>query len=153
MRRRIIAGSLGLLFTACLAAPLSSPELRLTPSDIDALPAHNAGIGTSGAAGIHTTLVVGDPAKVGPYTIRLTVPANTQIQAHSHRDDRTAVVISGVWYFAYGTNTDRAAEKQLPAGSFYTEPAGVAHFAETKTDPVVVYITGYGPSDTVYAKN
>src|SRR6267143_193285 len=40
----------------------------------------------------------------------------------------------------------------LPAGSFYTEPSGVAHFAETPAEPVVVYLTGDGPSDTQYVK-
>jgi hypothetical protein len=34
----------------------------------------------------------------------------------------------------------------------YTEPGRVAHFAETKADPVVVYITGHGPTDTAYVK-
>jgi hypothetical protein len=43
-------------------------------------------------------------------------------------------------------------EKALPAGSFYTEPSGDAHFARTKTDPVIVYITGSGPTDTVFVK-
>jgi hypothetical protein len=38
----------------------------------------------------------------------------------------------------------------LPPGSFYTEPAGVAHFALTRAEPVVVYITGFGPTNTVY---
>jgi hypothetical protein len=52
----------------------------------------------------------------------------------------------------YGAVAGAAAEKALPAGSFYTEPAGVAHFAETKADPVLVYITGNGPTDTVYVK-
>ncbi len=61
-------------------------------------------------------------------------------------------MISGVWYFGYGPIAGEAEEKALPAGSFYTEPGGVAHFAETKADPVIVYITGYGPSDTVYVK-
>jgi hypothetical protein len=36
------------------------------------------------------------------------------------------------------------------ASSFYTEPGGEAHFALTKAQPVVVYITGFGPTDTVY---
>jgi len=96
--------------------------------------------------------VAGDPTKPGPYTIRLSIPANTKIQAHTHRDSRTAVVIAGVWYFGYGVVAGAAAEKALPAGSFYTEPGGVAHFAETKGDPVLVYITGNGPTDTVYVK-
>jgi hypothetical protein len=65
---------------------------------------------------------------------------------------RTAIVISGTWYFGYGQLAASAEEKALPAGSFYTEPGGVAHFAETKADPVVGYIIGIGPTNTVYVK-
>jgi quercetin dioxygenase-like cupin family protein len=154
MKTRITALSLGLLFTAAYAAPLLSPQLRLTPSEVEAMPAHDAGAGTSGVAGIRTTVMSGDPTQDGPYTIRLSVPPNTKIQAHTHRDNRTAVVIAGTWYFGYGPSAvaGAAAEKALPAGSFYTEPSGVAHFAETKADAVVVYITGHGPTDTAYVK-
>jgi quercetin dioxygenase-like cupin family protein len=152
MNTRITTLSLALLFTVAYAAPLPFPQLRLTPSEVDSMQAHDAGAGTSGVAGIRTTVISGNPTRDGPYTIRLRVPANTKIQAHTHRDDRTAIVISGVWYFGYGPAASAAAEKALPAGSFYTEPGGVAHFAETKADPVVVYITGNGPTDTVYVK-
>jgi quercetin dioxygenase-like cupin family protein len=152
MKTRMITLSLGLLFTAAYAAHLSSPQIRLTPNEVDSMQAHDSGAGTSGVAGIRTTVIAGDPTKDGPYTIRLSVPANTKIQAHTHRDDRNAIVISGVWYFGYGPVAGASLEKALPAGSFYTEPGGVAHFAETKADSVVVYITGNGPSDTVYVK-
>jgi quercetin dioxygenase-like cupin family protein len=153
MKTQITTLSLGLLVTAAYAAPLlSAAQLRLTPSEIDSMRAHDSGAGTSGVAGIRTTVIAGDPTRDGPYTIRLSVPANTKIQAHTHRDDRTAIVVSGVWYFGYGPVAGAAAEKALPPGSFYTEPGGVAHFAETKADPVVVYITGNGPTDTVYIK-
>ncbi|HWW27251.1 MAG TPA: cupin domain-containing protein, partial [Caulobacter sp.] len=104
----------------------------------------------SGVAGIQTSVLAGDPTKPGPYTIRLSAPANTRIAAHSHRDERTAVVISGAWYFGYGDTADEAKVKALPPGSFYTEPAGDHHFALTRDEPVVVYIFGYGPTDTVY---
>jgi quercetin dioxygenase-like cupin family protein len=127
-------------------------QIRVTQDEVNAIPAHDSGAGTSGVAGIRTTVVLGDPTKPGPYTIRLSVPANTRIQAHTHRDNRTAVVVTGTWYFGYGPVATAAAEKALPAGSFYTEPAGVAHFAETKADPVLVYITGDGPTDTTYVK-
>ncbi|HSY07623.1 MAG TPA: cupin domain-containing protein [Steroidobacteraceae bacterium] len=152
MSARIATLSLGLLFTVAYAAPLFSPQLRLTPSEVDAMPAHDSGAGTSGVAGIRTTVMSGDSTQDGPYTIRLSVPANTKIQAHTHRDDRTAIVVSGVWYFGYGPLAGAGAEKALPAGSFYTEPGGIAHFAETKADRVIVYITGHGPTDTVYLK-
>jgi quercetin dioxygenase-like cupin family protein len=143
---------LSLIVAVAYAFSALSPQIRVTQHEVDAIPAHNAGTGTSGVAGIRTTLVLGDPSKPGPYTIRLSVPANTRIQAHTHRDNRTAVVVAGTWYFGYGAVATAAAEKALPAGSFYTEPAGVAHFAETKADPVLVYITGDGPTDTTYVK-
>src|SRR5882724_11899208 len=88
-----------LLFTGAYAAPLSSPQLRFTPSEVDSMQAHDSGAGTSGVAGIRTTVVAGDPTKVGPYTIRLSIPANTKIQAHTHRDNRTPS-----WYRASGTS-------------------------------------------------
>jgi quercetin dioxygenase-like cupin family protein len=125
-------------------------ERRLTPTEIAALPSTGPGAGTSGVGGIRTTVLSGDPTREGLYTIRLEVPANAAIAAHKHRDDRVATVISGVWYFGYGSRADPAAFKELPAGSFYTEPANVPHFAETRSAPVVVHITGQGPTDTSY---
>lgn len=152
MNSRAIAASSVLLFTALSLAATPLAEIRLTPSEADGLPAREAGAGTSGVAGIRTTVLVGDPAQRGPYTVRLSVPPNTSIQAHTHRDNRTAVVAAGTWYFGYGPIANASAEKGLPAGSFYTEPGGVAHFAETRDAPVVVYISGFGPTDTVYVK-
>jgi quercetin dioxygenase-like cupin family protein len=125
-------------------------QIRLTPGEIAAKEAAGAGPGTSGVVGIQTTVLVGDPAKRGLYTIRLSIPANTKIQAHTHRDNRSAIVMSGTWYFGYGRVANDKATKPLPPGSFYTEPGGVAHFALTRAEPVVVYIMGFGPTDTVY---
>jgi uncharacterized RmlC-like cupin family protein len=59
-------------------------------------------------------------------------------------------VISGVWHFGYGSAASDALVKQLRPGSFYTEPADVPHFALTRDQPAVVYITGVGPTDTVF---
>jgi quercetin dioxygenase-like cupin family protein len=125
-------------------------QIRMTPGEISAKEAGGAGAGTSGVAVIHTTVLLGDPTKPGLYTIRLSIPANTKVQAHTHRDNRSAIVISGTWYFGYGGVANGAATKPLRPGSFYTEPGGVAHFALTRAEPVVVYITGFGPTDTVY---
>src|ERR671924_1213326 len=51
------------------------------------------GAGTSGASGIETVVLKGDPAKAGLYTLMLRVAPNVRIQAHSHRDDRVATVV------------------------------------------------------------
>jgi hypothetical protein len=53
--------------------------------------------------------------------------------------------LSGTWYTGYGDKHDAAALKALPAGSFYTEPANVAHFVEVR-EPVLIQVSGMGPS-------
>jgi quercetin dioxygenase-like cupin family protein len=147
---RIICALAFFVALASAAQAASVGQIRLTPVEIAAKEAGGAGAGTSGVAGIQTTVLLGDPAKPGLYTIRLSIPANTTIQPHTHRDDRSAIVMSGTWYFGYGREANETATEPLPPGSFYTEPAGVAHFALTKAEAVVVYITGFGPTDTVY---
>ena len=123
---------------------------RLTPAEYD-FPQHgNPGTGSSGVGGIQTVVLKGDPNQAGVYTIMLRVPAHTRIAAHSHRDDRVATVISGIWHIGYGDKFDKAKLKALPSGSFYTEPPGQSHFAETGNEAVEVQITGFGPSSTEY---
>ncbi len=128
------------------------PQLRLSPAEVAGIAHGSTGAGTSGLQSIETTVLLGDPAKPGVYTISLHIPPHTVIQAHTHRDDRVATVMSGTWYFGYGARRDASALKPLPAGSFYTEPAGEPHFAETWDEAVTVYITGNGPSDTNYVE-
>ena len=83
-------------------------------------PPADPGTGTSGVAGIRTTTVSGDPSSAGLYTIRLSVPANTRIEAHTHRDVRSATVVSGTWYLGYGRATVSPPQSLTP-GSFCTE--------------------------------
>jgi pimeloyl-ACP methyl ester carboxylesterase/uncharacterized RmlC-like cupin family protein len=126
-------------------------EKRLTPSEFQFPQQGNPGTGSSGVSGIQTVVLKGDPNETGVYTIMLRVPAHTQIAAHSHRDDRVATVVSGTWRIGYGDKFDESKLKPLPPGSLYTEPPGRNHFAETRDEPVVVQITGFGPSSTEYA--
>jgi pimeloyl-ACP methyl ester carboxylesterase len=129
-------------------APLAAT--RLTTSEVDALARGQGGAGTSGLSGIQTTVLSGDPNGAGPYAFEIRVPAHTRIAAHRHRDNRTALVVSGQWHFGYGEVADKTKTKTLGPGGFYTEPAGQAHFAFTGDQPTVVYITGQGPTDTTY---
>jgi pimeloyl-ACP methyl ester carboxylesterase/uncharacterized RmlC-like cupin family protein len=125
-------------------------ETRLTPGEFKFPQQGNPGTGSSGVGGIQTVVLKGDPNETGVYTIMLRVPAHAQIAAHSHRDDRVATVVSGTWHIGYGDKFDESKLKALPPGSFYTEPPGQNHFAETGNEPVVVQITGFGPSSTEY---
>ena len=96
------------------------------------------------------TLLIGDPTKPGLYTVRVNIAPHTQVRPHTHRDNRSVTVISGTWHMGYGSTFDTKALKDLPPGSFYTEPAGQPHFAQTGDEPVVIWVTGYGPSDTKF---
>lgn len=146
----IVAGLLLLL--AVGTAQESKSGQRLTPTEINALASTGASAGTSGVNGIQTRVLKGDPTKAGLYTIQLTVPENTKIEAHTHPDDRVATVVSGTWQIGYGSRFDEKNLKALPPGSFYMEPPSVAHFARTGNQPVVVQITGYGPTGTKYTE-
>jgi len=132
----------------------SLPPMRMTPAEIaaSANTLDNNQIGSSGLEGVHTKVLFGNPEKAGYYAILLFVPAHTTIQAHSHRDDRVATVVSGEWHFGYGDHFDAQLLKALPPGSVYSEPGGRKHnhFARTDATDVIVEISGYGPTDTVY---
>lgn len=90
----------------------------------------------------------GDATKPGPYVQRGKLPPNFSIQPHTHPDERQYTIISGTWYVGWGTTFDESKLKALPAGSFYTEPANVPHFVATKGEPVIVQISGTGPTAT-----
>jgi uncharacterized RmlC-like cupin family protein len=135
---------------AFLDADAGLAQARLTRPEVDALARGGAGAGTSGLRGVQTTVLAGNPDAPGPYAIEIRVPPHVRIASHRHRDDRTALVVSGEWHFGYGERADEAATRTLGPGSFYTEPAGDAHFAFTADMPTVVYVTGHGPTDTTY---
>jgi quercetin dioxygenase-like cupin family protein len=136
--------------TASQTANNSLREMRMTPAEIVAAGAEGEQTGSAGSAAGQRRVLFGDPATAGYYSILLFVPAHTTIQAHSHRDNRMATVVSGEWHFGYGNEFNAAALKTLPPGSVYSEPAGTNHFAQTTGDPVIVQISGYGPTDTHY---
>src|SRR5947207_5963954 len=140
------------LSAALPAIAQSIPEMRMTPQEIRASALDSNQIGSSGLPGVHTKVIFGDPSRASFYTILLFVPAHTTIQADSHRDDRVATVVAGEWHFGYGDHFDAKALKTLPPRSVYSEPGGVIHnhFARTDADPVIVQISGYGPTDTHY---
>jgi quercetin dioxygenase-like cupin family protein len=135
-----------LLGSSCVPALADEPVgmVRLTPTEITA-----AADATKGG-GVQMTQLIGDPTKPGLYSVRVAIAAHTQVRPHTHRDNRSVVVMSGTWHMGYGTSFDAKALKDLPTGSVYTEPAGQPHFAQATDEPVVILVTGYGPSDTKF---
>jgi hypothetical protein len=131
-------------FLLAISSQAQAPGvLALTPDEMT--------FSTAGLAlpGMGQANLVGDPAKPGPYTIRLRFPDGYKLAPHFHPDAREVTILSGTWLTGYGEKFDEAALKVLPAGSFYTEPAKLPHFVQTK-GPVLIQVTGTGPSSRVF---
>jgi quercetin dioxygenase-like cupin family protein len=156
--RLIAAGAVALLSISFLSLSLNAatpadapiPMLRFSASEIAAM---SAAAPKGANPGIQMTNLVGDPTKPGLYTVRVALAAHTQAKPHVHRDNRSVTVLSGTWSMGYGAKFDEKALKALPPGSVYTEPAGQAHFSQAGNEPVVILVTGYGPSDTKFVTN
>jgi quercetin dioxygenase-like cupin family protein len=95
--------------------------------------------------GMEQLNLIGDPAKPGPYTLRLKFPRGYRVAPHSHPDAREVTILSGVFATGYGEKFDEAKLHVLPAGSFYTEPANLPRYIEIKED-VILQVSGAGPS-------
>ena len=150
MKLRLFGAALVVTAALCVPAQADEPVamVRYAPSEIAAMAAPSAGKGP----GPQMTNLVGDPTKAGLYTVRVAIPAHTQVRPHTHRDNRSVTVLSGHWAMGYGTTFDAKALKEMPTGSVYTEPAGQPHFAQTTDEAVVILVTGYGPSDSQFVK-
>jgi len=127
---------------ATIAAEPPTQGLMLTPAKLQWQP-------NPRVPGLEIAILLGDATKPGPYVQRVRFPAGQTVKAHSHPDDRSYTVISGTWYVGWGAEFDASRLTPLPAGSFYTEPAGVPHFIITRED-VVVQISGMGPTAVHY---
>lgn len=114
-----------------VATPVSSPA---TGEAIVALP----GSITWGPAPAlpppeaQVAVLEGDPSKVGPFTMRLSVPDGYRIAPHFHPADEHVTVLSGTFLVGMGETFDESKLAELPAGSFGVLPSGMRHFAQAR---------------------
>lgn len=123
---------------------------RLAPAEIPWSKSASNQAGSAMRPGLETVIVAGDGKENSLYSLVFRVPPNTAIPPHSHPDDRSCFVLSGLWYFGYGSVRTEADLKALPPGSNYTEPAGATHFAGTREQEALVECTAVGPTGTTF---
>jgi quercetin dioxygenase-like cupin family protein len=99
--------------------------------------------------GAQAAVLLGSPAKEGPFVLRLKFPAGFIVPPHRHSKNEFVTVISGRFTATHGEKVDRAALKLLPPGSFIHLPAGMPHYAFAEVESVV-QINGTGPFDVIY---
>ena len=100
-------------------------------------------------AGAKLAVLEGDPGKPGFFAIRLQMPAGYKIPAHTHPTDEHLTVISGTCNFGMGPKYDDATAKEMPAGAYAVMPAGMQHFAGSKSG-CVVQVNSTGPFQVTY---
>jgi quercetin dioxygenase-like cupin family protein len=118
--------------------------LQTLSSDVKWMP--NAAV----RPGAQMAVVLGDPRGADPYVIRIKLPANFQIQPHTHPEGRTYTVLQGTWKLGFGSTFDAAKMKEYPAGSVYRLPANVPHFQMSGSSETIVQINARGPTSTDY---
>lgn len=99
--------------------------------------------------GAQAAVLLGSPAKEGPFVLRLKFPAGFVVPPHRHSKDEFVTVIAGRFGVGSGEKADREALKLLPSGSFVHLPAGMPHYAAADVE-TVVQINGVGPFDVTY---
>lgn len=139
----IVFSTLSLTATQVCAAASPEAGITLTPEQLKWEP-------NPRVPGLGVARIVSKGTEAGPYVYRVKFPKGRIVQAHSHPDDRTYTVLEGTWYIGWGEKYDDLKLIALTPGSFYTEPAGVAHFVATPDGEAIVQVTGTGPTKAVY---
>ena len=144
---RWAAVALGLVLTLALASSLRAAVLHHTVVPADAV--------TWGPAppslppGAQAAVLLGSPAKDGPFVIRLKFPNGYVVPPHHHSKDELLTVIAGRFAVASGEKLDRTASPYLAPASFVHLPAGMPHYAWVEGE-TIVQINGVGPFDVSY---
>ena len=99
--------------------------------------------------GAQMAVLSGDPGKTGPYAVRLKFPANYAVPAHFHPGDENVTVTSGELFLGMGNKLDTSVGTALPTGGYALMPAGMNHFAFTKSETTIV-LFGLGPVGFTY---
>jgi quercetin dioxygenase-like cupin family protein len=99
--------------------------------------------------GAQRAVLLGDPGKEGLYVLRLKVPKGYRIPPHTHPHHEVVTVISGTINLGMGETADPAKAKALPAGTFFTMPPGMAHFAYFEEE-TILQSNAIGPSSINY---
>lgn len=129
--------------SALPAAAQTEPMHIVTPATIRWAPAPD-----SLPRGAEQAVVAGDPAKPGPFAIRIRMPAHYEVPLHTHPTAENITVISGD--ILHGMSEDRGAATPVATGDYVYLPPRMAHAVWTGDKAAVVQINGTGPFRITY---
>lgn len=94
--------------------------------------------------GAKIAVIEGPMSEAVPFTVRIKLPANFQIPAHSHAGIEHVTVMSGTFNLGMGDKLDKAKTMALKPGSVAIMQPKMNHFAWTQ-DETIVQVHGIGP--------
>ncbi len=99
--------------------------------------------------GAQAAILEGNPAKEGPFTMRLKLPDGYRLPPHYHPAVEHVTVLQGTFVLGVGEKLNTSTEKPLGAGSFAFMPAGMRHFARAQGE-TIIQLHGVGPWGITY---
>lgn len=94
--------------------------------------------------GVRMVVMEGDPARPGPYTLRLWLPASCRIAPYWRAENERLTVMLGAVILGIGDKFDDREGVPVKAGGFALVPARRHHYLWTR-DVAVVQMHGLGP--------
>jgi quercetin dioxygenase-like cupin family protein len=86
------------------------------------------------------------------YVYRTKLAPGSKNVPHWHPEERTVAILSGTLYYGLGEQWDESKLIAFPAGTFFSEPPKLPHFAWAKDSDVILQVTGIGPTGTTPTK-
>lgn len=142
---RVIAASIVFTLSASVAVPTLAAEpameghISVIPPEIKWADAPSIGPGAKLA------VLEGDLKQAAPFTMRIMLPPNFKVPAHTHPVFERVTVLSGTFHLGIGEKFDPAKARAYPAGGVAMMPPGMPMFAYTTDEEAVIQIHGTGP--------
>lgn len=93
---------------------------------------------------VQMSVVSGDPAKTGPFSILLKIPTGLVFPPHRLSGDETIVCLRGAFQIGEGDSFEAGKLRTLSPGAVWHAPAQTNYFATAK-DSTIVLVYGDGP--------
>ena len=100
-------------------------------------------------SGSRVAVVSGDPAKPGPFTIRIDMPPDYTVRPHYHPAMETVRLLEGTLHLGQGPKWDEQAFKAVAPDQPVSMPAKQPHFVHAASR-VLIEVQSTGPFEVTY---
>lgn len=94
--------------------------------------------------GAEIAVLSGDPAKPGPFVIRIKHHAGLKVPPHWHPTDEHITILTGKAVVGMGEKFDPASGQEVTAGAYVMMPKKMAHFLYAQEE-TIAQVHGTGP--------